>query len=75
MQTDAAFESIHAAILPNAALLLDCLLDSAALAVPGLDAAVYADELRSLAAQVQDLTSMVAALAPAQEPARLRISA
>ena len=73
MHTDAAFESIQAAILPNAALLLDCLLDSAALAVPGLDAAVYAEELRSLAAQVDDLAARVAALAPAQEAVRPRI--
>jgi hypothetical protein len=75
METDAAFESIQAAILPHAALLLDCLLDSAALAVPGLDCAVYADELRSLAARVDDLTAQVAALAPAQQPPRARISA
>lgn len=75
METDAAFESINAAILPNAALLLDCLLDSAALAVPGLDAAVYADELRSLAVQVDDLIARVAALAPPQQPPRARISA
>ena len=72
---DAAFESIHASILPKAALLLDALIDSAVLALPGVDSARYADELRSLARQVEDLTSRVAALAPDQPAERMRMSA
>ena len=72
---DAAFESIQASILPNAALLLDALIDSAVLALPGIDSAAYAEELRSLARQVEDLTSRVAALAPDQPAERLRMSA
>jgi hypothetical protein len=72
---DPAFESIEASILPNAALLLDALIDSAVLALPGLDCAAYADELRSLASQVDDLTRRVAALAPVQPAERLRMSA
>ena len=75
MHCDAAFESIEASILPNAALLLDALIDSAALAVPGIDCAGHGDLLRSLAAQVDDLTRRVAALAPDQPAERLRMSA
>lgn len=75
MDPDAAFESIQASILPSAVLLLDGLIDSAVLALPGLDCARHADELRSLARQVEDLTARIGALAPAQEPERARISA
>ena len=72
---DPALESIEASILPSTVMLLDGLLDSAALALPGLDCAVHAAELNALAAQVADLTARVAALVPVQEPARLRMSA
>jgi hypothetical protein len=72
---DTALESIEASILPANAILLDGLLDSAVLAVPGLDAAAYADELTILSRQVEDLIARVAALAPAQAPLRLRMSA
>ena len=72
---DTAFESIQASILPNAALLLDAVIDSAVLAIPGIDCAAHADSLRSLAASVDDLTRRVSALAPDQPPERLRMSA
>lgn len=72
---DQALEAIEAAVLPGAAMLLDTLLDSAVLALPGVDAAAYADELRSLAGQLTSATRGIEALAPAQERARLRMSA
>ncbi|HEX9931452.1 MAG TPA: hypothetical protein VGB08_01260 [Allosphingosinicella sp.] len=72
---DPALESIEASILPSNVMLLDGLLDAAVLALPGLDCASYAADLKSLAAQVEDLTMRVAALAPAQEPERLKMSA
>jgi len=72
---DAAYESIDASILPSAALLLDALIDSAVLALPGIDSAAHADGLRSLAAQVDDLTRRIAVLSPAQPAERLRMSA
>ena len=72
---DAAFDEVEGAILPSVAMLLDSLLDSAVLALPGVDAAAHASELRSLALQVENLTGRVAALVPAQEPERLRMSA
>lgn len=72
---DAAFESIEASILPHASMLLDALIDSAVLALPGVDCADHAAELRSLAAQVDDLTRRVAALAPVQPAERARMSA
>jgi hypothetical protein len=75
MDRAAAFESIEASILPGAALLLDALIDSAALALPGIDCADHAAALRSLAGQVEDLTWRVAALAPDQPAERLRMSA
>ena len=75
MDSDAAFDSIEASILPGVSLLLDGLIDSAVLALPGIDSAAYALELRSLAGQVDDLTRRVALLAPPQSPARARIPA
>jgi len=72
---DTALESIEAAILPSSVMLLDGLLDAAVLALPGLDCAAHAAELKGLAAQVGDLAARVAALAPAQEPERPRMSA
>ena len=75
MDSAAAFEEIQVSILPGISLLLDELLDSAVLALPGVDGAAYADELRSLASQVEDLTQRVGSLAFVQQPARLRISA
>jgi hypothetical protein len=72
---DPALESIEASILPSTVMLLDGLLDAAVLALPGIDSAAYAADLKALARQVEDLTARVAALAPAQEPERLRMSA
>jgi hypothetical protein len=72
---DGAYDEIHASILPSASLLLDSLLDAAMLALPGVDAALHADELRSLAVQIDDLARRVASLAPIHEPARLSMSA
>jgi hypothetical protein len=74
---DAAFEEIEGAVLPSLCVLLDNLLDAAALALPGVDAERHAAELRRLGLQVADLTARIEAVAPvpAQAPARLRMSA
>ena len=44
--------------------LLDTLLDASALCQPGIDADVYAAELRTIALQLETLTRQVEALAP-----------
>ena len=72
---DPALDSIEASILTGISLLLDGLIDSAMLAIPGVDSAVFAAELRSLAGQTDDLARRVSALAPAQAPERERMSA
>lgn len=52
--------------------MLDTLLDAASLGRPGVDADIYATELRALAAQLTSLTGEVEALAPASFYARPR---
>lgn len=59
-----ALDEIERSILPGLSRLLDGLLDSAALARPGVDADAYADGLRQTAQQVSGLTQLVAAVAP-----------
>jgi hypothetical protein len=57
---DGALERIEQAILPNLSRLLDQVLESAALARPGVDAEAYAAALRKTACEVGQLTDLVA---------------
>ena len=63
---DEAFERIEASILPSLSLILDSLLDAAALARPGADAEIYAAELRTIGAELESLTRQVEALSAQQ---------
>ena len=71
---DTALEQIEETILPSLSMMLDALLDTAALARPGMDADVYAAELRKMGRELQALSRDVEAMAPApvqlQRPAR-----
>ena len=58
-----ALGRIDQTVLPNLSRLLDGVLDSAALARPGVDALAYADALRESAAQVAQLTALIGAVA------------
>ncbi len=58
-----ALERIDRTVLPNLSRLLDGVLESAALARPGIDAIHHADVLRHSAAQVAQLTALVGAVA------------
>ena len=49
-----AFEVIEGRILPSLSLLIE----QASVAEPGVDAAARADELRNLARQLEELTSL-----------------
>jgi hypothetical protein len=60
-----AFERIEETILPSISMMLDTLLDAATLAQPGVDADVYAAELRTIALQLEALTKQVEAISPA----------
>ena len=62
---DEAFERIEETILPSISMMLDTLLDAATLGRPGIDADVYAAELRTIALQLEALTRQVEALSPA----------
>jgi hypothetical protein len=62
-QLDRALDRIDQAILPSLSRLLDSLLDSAALARPGIDAEDYAAGLRRTARQMGQLTALVGAVA------------
>lgn len=62
---DEAFERIEETILPSISMMLDTLLDAATLGRPGVDAANYAAELRTLALQLESLTRQVEAISPA----------
>lgn len=63
---DEAFERIEETILPSMSMMLDMLLDAASLNRPGVDAEVYAAELRTVALQLESLTREVEAISPAQ---------
>lgn len=71
---DAALEQVDETILPSLSMMLDALLDAAALARPGADAEVYAAELRKMGRELQSLSHEVEAMAPApvqlQRPSR-----
>jgi hypothetical protein len=57
-----AVDTIDQAILPNLSRLLDSVIESAALARPGIDADSYAAGVRASARQVGQLTLLVAAV-------------
>jgi hypothetical protein len=63
-QFETALDKIDVAILPSLSRLLDGVIDSAALARPGVDAEDYSAELRKTARQVEQLTRLVALVAP-----------
>ena len=66
-----AFELIEEMILPSVSLLLDTLLDAASHARPGVDAEVYAAELRTVALQLEEVMRQVEAIAPSAGQAAL----
>ena len=65
LRLDEAFERIEVTILPSISLMLDTLLDAAGLAQPGVDAEVYAAELRTVALQLEELMRQVEAVGTA----------
>ena len=64
IQIEDALERIEATILPSISMMLDTLLDAASLARPGVDAEVYAAELRTIALQLEALTKQVESISP-----------
>jgi hypothetical protein len=69
LRLDEAFERIEETILPSISLMLDTLLAAAGLAQPGVDAEVYAAELRTVALQLEELMRQVEAVgAPYTQP-------
>ena len=62
---DEAFERIEETILPSISMMLDTLLDAAALNRPGIDAEAYAAELRTIGLQLEALTRQVESISPA----------
>lgn len=67
---DLAFERIEETILPSISMMLDTLLDAAALGKPGIDCEIYAAELRTVALQLEELTRQVEAISPVHIDAR-----
>lgn len=65
-QLDEALERIEETILPSLSMMLDTLLEAAALARPGHDGEVFAAELRTLGFQLEELTRQVEAASPAR---------
>jgi hypothetical protein len=64
-----AAETIDQAILPNLSRLLDGVIESAALARPGIDADAYAAGVRATARQVDQLARLIGAVyQPAAAP-------
>jgi hypothetical protein len=61
---DAAFDRIEGSILPSVTMMLDALLDAAAMARPGQDALRHAGEIGTLAAQLEMVTRQVEQLTP-----------
>jgi hypothetical protein len=66
-QLEEAFERIEETILPSLSLMLDAMLDAAALARPGHDGEVFAAELRTLGFQLEELTREVEAVSPLRD--------
>ncbi|HEX8469114.1 MAG TPA: hypothetical protein VF620_15050 [Allosphingosinicella sp.] len=73
-QLDEAFERIEESVLPSLSMMLDTLLEAAALARPGHDGEVFAAELRTLGFQLEALTRQIEAVSPAEriDPAGYR---
>ena len=65
-ELEQAFERIEESILPSLSMVLDGLLEAAALARPGTDAEAHAAELRTLAVQLESLAREVEAVSPAR---------
>ena len=65
-QFENALDRIDVAILPSLSRLLDDVIDSAALARPGIDAEDYSAGLRRTARQVEQLTRLIGLVAPHQ---------
>jgi hypothetical protein len=65
-QFEGALDRIDVAILPSLARLLDGVIESAALARPGHDSEDHAAGLRNTARQVEQLTRLIALVAPHQ---------
>jgi hypothetical protein len=65
-QLDEAFERIEETILPSLSMMLDTMIEAAALARPGHDGEVFAAELRTLGFQLEELTRQVEAVSPAR---------
>lgn len=61
---DEAFEKIEESILPSISATLDMLLDAASLSRAGVNADVYAGELRRVAAQLETLTRQMESISP-----------
>ena len=72
---DLSLEEIERAILPNAALLLDCLLDAAETARAGAVGSSHAGEIRILAGHVRELTHQIERATAVQLPEPVRMSA
>jgi hypothetical protein len=62
-----AFEAIEETILPSLSTMLDTLLEAAALARPGIDAAAYAAELKTLGCEIESLRRQVEAAAAVRD--------
>ena len=76
LSLEQAFDRIEETILPSLAMMLDTLLEAAALARPGEDCDVYAAELRTIGYQLEELTRQIEAMSPAhaaaEAPLRIR---
>ena len=64
---DADLGRIESTILPSLTMMLDALLDAAAIARPGHDAAAYAAEIQSLAAELDNVTRHIELLSTAPD--------
>jgi hypothetical protein len=73
-QPDEAFERIEESILSSLAMMLDTLLEAAALARPGQDGEAFAAELRTLGVQLNELTRQVETVSPGQSDPPYRVA-
>lgn len=64
---DEAFEAIEETILPGLSTMLDTLIEAAALARPGFDAAAYAAELKTLGCELESLRRQIEDAAAARD--------
>ena len=65
-ELEEAFDEIEQSILPSLSIMLDSLIETAALARPGVDGESFAAELRTLAVQLEGLTRQIEAASPAR---------